>query len=51
MTAITFYIAPGPINPLRWVTMGAAMLVTVVTGLDYLARAWRLHRQAVAARP
>jgi CDP-diacylglycerol--glycerol-3-phosphate 3-phosphatidyltransferase len=49
--AITFYIAPGPIDPLRWATMGAAVVVTVVTGLDYLVRAWSLRRRAVAARP
>jgi CDP-diacylglycerol--glycerol-3-phosphate 3-phosphatidyltransferase len=49
--AITFYIAPGSIDPLRWVLMGAAVIVTVVTGLDYLVRAWSLRRRAVAARP
>ncbi|MCW2919932.1 MAG: CDP-diacylglycerol/glycerol-3-phosphate3-phospha tidyltransferase [Actinomycetia bacterium] len=43
--AITFYIAPGPIDPLRWATMGAAVIVTVVTGVDYLVKAWRLRRQ------
>jgi CDP-diacylglycerol--glycerol-3-phosphate 3-phosphatidyltransferase len=42
--AITFYIAPGPIDPLRWAAMGAAVIVTVVTGVDYLIRAWRLRR-------
>ncbi|MCW2899886.1 MAG: CDP-diacylglycerol/glycerol-3-phosphate3-phospha tidyltransferase, partial [Streptosporangiaceae bacterium] len=43
--AITLYILPGPIDPLRWAVMGAALLVTVVTGLDYLVRAWRLRRR------
>jgi CDP-diacylglycerol--glycerol-3-phosphate 3-phosphatidyltransferase len=33
---------PGPIDLLRWVTMGAALLVTVVTGVDYVVKAWRL---------
>jgi CDP-diacylglycerol--glycerol-3-phosphate 3-phosphatidyltransferase len=41
--AITFYVAPGPIDPLRWAAMGAALIVTVVTGVDYLIRAWRLR--------
>ena len=50
VAAITFYIAPGPIDPLRWATMGAAVAVTIVTGLDYVYRAWSLRRQAVAAR-
>jgi CDP-diacylglycerol--glycerol-3-phosphate 3-phosphatidyltransferase len=44
--AITLYIVPGPIDPLRWAVMGAAVLVTAVTGVDYLVRAWRLRRAA-----
>lgn len=40
--AIGLYIMPGPIDLLRWVTMGAALVVTVVTGLDYVVKAWRL---------
>jgi CDP-diacylglycerol--glycerol-3-phosphate 3-phosphatidyltransferase len=50
VAAITFYIAPGPIDPLRWAMMGAAVAVTIVTGLDYLYRAWSMRRRAVAAR-
>jgi CDP-diacylglycerol--glycerol-3-phosphate 3-phosphatidyltransferase len=46
--AIGFYILPGPLDYLRWVTMGAALAVTVVTGADYVVRAWRLRR---APRP
>ncbi|WP_344266326.1 CDP-alcohol phosphatidyltransferase family protein [Actinomadura napierensis] len=42
--AIGFYILPGPLDYLRWVTMGAALIVTVVTGADYVAQAWRLRR-------
>ncbi|WP_236009313.1 CDP-alcohol phosphatidyltransferase family protein [Actinomadura physcomitrii] len=42
--AIGFYILPGPLDYLRWVTMGAALIVTVVTGADYVVRAWRLRR-------
>jgi CDP-diacylglycerol--glycerol-3-phosphate 3-phosphatidyltransferase len=40
--AIGLYIMPGPIDLLRWVTMGAAVIITVVTGLDYVVKAWRL---------
>jgi CDP-diacylglycerol---glycerol-3-phosphate 3-phosphatidyltransferase len=44
--AITLFIVPGTPEPLRWAAMGAAALVTVVTGLDYVVRAWRLRRAA-----
>jgi CDP-diacylglycerol--glycerol-3-phosphate 3-phosphatidyltransferase len=47
--AIGLYILPGPIDPLRWISMGAALVVTVVTGVDYVVRAWRLARGRVAA--
>ncbi len=40
--AIGFYVMPGPIDPLRWALMAAAVIVTVVTGLDYVVKAWRL---------
>jgi CDP-diacylglycerol---glycerol-3-phosphate 3-phosphatidyltransferase len=49
--AITVCIAPGHIDPLRWTLMGAAVIVTVVTGLDYVVRAWTLRRKTIAARP
>ncbi|MEV4006005.1 CDP-diacylglycerol--glycerol-3-phosphate 3-phosphatidyltransferase [Actinomadura sp. NPDC049753] len=42
--AIGFYILPGPLDYLRWVTMGAALVVTVVTGIDYVVQAWRMRR-------
>jgi CDP-diacylglycerol--glycerol-3-phosphate 3-phosphatidyltransferase len=48
--AIGFYVLPGPIDPLRWITMGAAVLVTVVTGLDYVVKAWRLWADGRASR-
>jgi CDP-diacylglycerol---glycerol-3-phosphate 3-phosphatidyltransferase len=48
--AIGLYLMPGPIDPLRWVTMGAAVLVTVVTGLDYVVKAWRLWADGRASR-
>jgi CDP-diacylglycerol--glycerol-3-phosphate 3-phosphatidyltransferase len=44
VVAISLYIMPGPIDPLRWAVMAAALVVTVATGLDYVARAWRLSR-------
>jgi CDP-diacylglycerol--glycerol-3-phosphate 3-phosphatidyltransferase len=48
--AIGLYIVPGPIDPLRWVAMGAAVAVTLVTGADYLAKAWRLWSDGRAGR-
>jgi CDP-diacylglycerol--glycerol-3-phosphate 3-phosphatidyltransferase len=48
--AIGLYVMPGPIDPLRWVTMGAAVIVTVVTGLDYVFKAWRLWGDGRAGR-
>ncbi|QUH00916.1 CDP-diacylglycerol--glycerol-3-phosphate 3-phosphatidyltransferase [Saccharopolyspora erythraea] len=43
--AIGLYLLPlaGWADPLRWVVMGAAVLATVVTGLDYVFRALRLR--------
>ncbi|MFL6056904.1 MAG: CDP-diacylglycerol--glycerol-3-phosphate 3-phosphatidyltransferase [Actinoallomurus sp.] len=48
--AIGLYVMPGPIDPLRWIVMGAATVVTVVTGLDYLVKAWHLWRDGRARR-
>ncbi len=42
--AIGFYILPGPLDYVRWVTMGAALVVTVVTGVDYVVQARRKRR-------
>jgi CDP-diacylglycerol---glycerol-3-phosphate 3-phosphatidyltransferase len=42
--AIALYILPGPFGIVREVVMGAALIVTVVTGADYVARAVRLRR-------
>jgi CDP-diacylglycerol--glycerol-3-phosphate 3-phosphatidyltransferase len=42
--AIALYILPGPFQVVREVAMGAALIVTVVTGADYVARAVRLRR-------
>ncbi|HEY7489195.1 MAG TPA: CDP-diacylglycerol--glycerol-3-phosphate 3-phosphatidyltransferase [Streptosporangiaceae bacterium] len=48
VVAIGLYIMPGPIDPLRWAVMAAALVVTVATGADYVLRAWRLSRRAPA---
>ena len=42
--AIALYILPGPFGVARQVVMAAALIVTVVTGADYVARAARLRR-------
>jgi CDP-diacylglycerol--glycerol-3-phosphate 3-phosphatidyltransferase len=47
---IGLYIRPGPIDPLRWAVMGAAVAVTVVTGADYVLKAWRLWSDGRAGR-
>lgn len=46
--AIALFILPGPLDPLRWAVMAAALAVTVGTGVDYMLRAWRLSRRAAA---
>jgi CDP-diacylglycerol--glycerol-3-phosphate 3-phosphatidyltransferase len=43
--AIGFFILPGPLDYVRWATMAAALAVTVVTGVDYVVRAWRMRRR------
>ncbi|GAA4581976.1 CDP-diacylglycerol--glycerol-3-phosphate 3-phosphatidyltransferase [Planotetraspora phitsanulokensis] len=50
IVAIGLYILPGVPGPLRWITLGLALLVTVGTGADYVFRAIRLRRVAKAAR-
>jgi CDP-diacylglycerol--glycerol-3-phosphate 3-phosphatidyltransferase len=55
VVAISLYILPGGFTLVREVFMGAALVATVVTGVDYTARAIRLHRAvphtAAAAHP
>ena len=55
VVAISLYILPGGFSLVREVFMGAALVATVVTGIDYTARAFRLHRAvphpAAAAHP
>jgi CDP-diacylglycerol--glycerol-3-phosphate 3-phosphatidyltransferase len=43
--AIVVYLLPlsGGADPVRWVLMGLAVVLTVVTGVDYLVRAVRLR--------
>jgi CDP-diacylglycerol--glycerol-3-phosphate 3-phosphatidyltransferase len=40
VVAIGLYIMPGPPEWLRWIVMGAAVVATVLTGLDYVMKAW-----------
>ena len=42
--AISLYVLPWHIVLVREIVMGAALVVTVVTGIDYTARAFRLRR-------
>jgi CDP-diacylglycerol--glycerol-3-phosphate 3-phosphatidyltransferase len=43
--AIELYVLPLPVvvHPVRWAAMGIAVLLTVITGVDYIARALRLR--------
>ena len=42
--AISLYVLPLHVDLLREIVMGAAVVVTIVTGVDYTARAIRLRR-------
>jgi CDP-diacylglycerol---glycerol-3-phosphate 3-phosphatidyltransferase len=42
--AISLYVLPWHVDLIRVLVMGAALIVTVVTGIDYTARAMRLRR-------
>jgi CDP-diacylglycerol--glycerol-3-phosphate 3-phosphatidyltransferase len=46
--AISLYLAPldAWADPIRVIAMGIALVLTVVTGIDYAGRAWRLSRSA-----
>ncbi|WP_433375356.1 CDP-diacylglycerol--glycerol-3-phosphate 3-phosphatidyltransferase [Streptosporangium sp. CA-115845] len=50
IAAIVSYIWPDVPDPIRWVVMGAATVVTVGTGLDYVVRAIKLRQVAKRAR-
>jgi len=45
IVAIGVYLLPLPdaVDPVRWVLMGLAVILTVVTGIDYVIRALRLR--------
>jgi CDP-diacylglycerol--glycerol-3-phosphate 3-phosphatidyltransferase len=45
VVAIALYVLPGPPAVVREVVMAAALIVTVVTGIDYAVRAVRLRRR------
>jgi CDP-diacylglycerol---glycerol-3-phosphate 3-phosphatidyltransferase len=48
VVAISLYILPGPLGLTRVIVMTAAVVVTVLTGADYTARAVRLRRSVPA---
>jgi CDP-diacylglycerol---glycerol-3-phosphate 3-phosphatidyltransferase len=50
--AIGLFVLPdwGWLRDVAWVVMIAAVIVAVLTGLDYVGRALRLRREAAAAR-
>ncbi|MER5424822.1 CDP-diacylglycerol--glycerol-3-phosphate 3-phosphatidyltransferase [Streptosporangium roseum] len=50
IAAIVSYMWPGVPEPIRWTIMGAAVVVTVGTGLDYVIRAVKLRQVAKRAR-
>ena len=47
--AVILYLLPLPdwAQPIAWVVMGLAFLLTMVTGLDYLWAAWKLRGNAL----
>jgi CDP-diacylglycerol--glycerol-3-phosphate 3-phosphatidyltransferase len=47
--AISLYVLPWHIDLVRAIVMGAALVVTVLTGVDYTARAIRLRRAVQGA--
>ncbi|QKW09540.1 CDP-diacylglycerol--glycerol-3-phosphate 3-phosphatidyltransferase [Streptomyces sp. NA04227] len=51
-TAVGMYVLAltGPLATLRWWVMAVAVVLTVVTGLDYIQRAIVLRRRGLAAR-
>ncbi|MFF0306429.1 CDP-diacylglycerol--glycerol-3-phosphate 3-phosphatidyltransferase [Streptosporangium sp. NPDC004379] len=50
IAAIALYMWPGMPEVFRWVVMGAAVVVTVGTGIDYVVRAVKLRQVAKQAR-
>jgi CDP-diacylglycerol---glycerol-3-phosphate 3-phosphatidyltransferase len=50
VVAIALYILPGPLQIARELVMAAALVVTVLTGADYVVRAARLRRAGAGSR-
>jgi CDP-diacylglycerol---glycerol-3-phosphate 3-phosphatidyltransferase len=51
VVAIALYILPGPFGIVRQVILAAALVVTLVTGADYVVRAARLRRATAHGGP
>jgi CDP-diacylglycerol---glycerol-3-phosphate 3-phosphatidyltransferase len=53
VVAIGLYVLPLPAaaDPVRWVAMGIAVVLTVVTGVDYVIRALRLRAAGAVVVP
>ncbi len=51
VVAIALYILPGPFDIARQLVLAAALVVTVLTGADYVARAARLRRATAHGGP
>jgi CDP-diacylglycerol--glycerol-3-phosphate 3-phosphatidyltransferase len=49
--AIALFVLPGPPEVARTLVMGAAVIVTLATGVDYGIRAVRLRRRPMPASP
>lgn len=51
IVAIGLFLFPLPsaIDPVRWLIMGVALVLTVATGLDYIVQAIRLRGRALAS--
>ena len=51
--ALGLYILPlsDAFDPVEIVAMAAAVIVTVVSGLDYVQQAWRMHRRGSSQAP
>ena len=47
--SLGLHFLPGPLQVAGWVLMWAALILTVVTGLDYLRHAWAIRRDGKAA--
>lgn len=48
--SIGLQFLPSPVQFVAWMLMWAALILTVVTGMDYLRHAWKIRQQGKAAR-